>query len=203
MSEKVSIEELKNMAANEFLSVTDAEWKGIQLHIKRCLSIEDMMLFVNSVVSSCFAAETSEYLPEIKDFAIRCAILTYYTGLTLPESLSERYEIAYTSGLTSSITNYVDTEQYDAMLDAIERKISYQAHSNIEAINQQMNEIINNFNDLEDKLVDVFSGIDSNTISNIASAIANGNFDEQKLVKAFTNETSAGEKVVPMPKRTE
>lgn len=203
MSEKVSIEELKNIAADEFSLVMDMDWKGMYLHIKRHLSIEDMMLFVNSVVSSCFVVETSEYLPEIKDFAIRCAVLTHYTGFELPESLSEKYEIAYISDLVSSIIHYVDIEQYNAMLDAIDRKISYRAHSNIEAINQQMNEIINNFNDLEDKLVDVFSGIDNNTISNIAGAIANGNFDEHKLVKAFASEKGAAENIVQMPKRTE
>lgn len=203
MSEQVSIEKLKNIADDEFSSVMDMNWNDMQLHIKKYLSIEEMMLFVNNVVSSCFANETNEYLPEIKDFAIRCAILTYYTSLALPESLSERYEIAYIPNLVSFIINYVDIEQYNAMLDAIDRKTKYRAHSNIEAVNQQMNEIINNFNDLEDKLVDIFSGIDSNTISNIASAIANGSFDEHKLVEAFASEKSSDGKVVPIPKRTE
>ena len=77
------------------------------------------------------------------------------------------------------------------MLAAIDRKIEHQAQSNIEAMNKQMNELIAGFSTIEKNLSGIFGGIDNETITKIAGAIADGKFDENKLVKAFTNNVSS------------
>lgn len=201
MSEnRISIEEFKNAIANDFTPEVDVDWRGITLHIKKCLSLETMMTFVSDVVSSCFAANTNEYLPEIKDFSTRCCILENYAGCILPKSLDEKYEMVYSSDIVSFVVQYVEHGQFNAMLAAIDRKIEYQAQSNIEALNKQMNEVIAGFDALERNLSSIFGGVDNETITKIAGAIANGNFDENKLVKAFVEEMNTDGKVVQMPK---
>lgn len=201
MSEnRISIEEFKNAIANDFTPEVDVDWRGITLHIKKCLSLETMMTFVSDVVSSCFAANTNEYLPEIKDFSTRCCILENYAGFILPKSLDEKYEMVYSSDIVSFVVQYVEHGQFNAMLAAIDRKIEYQAQSNIEALNKQMNEVIAGFDALERNLSSIFGGVDNETITKIAGAIANGNFDENKLVKAFVEEMNTDGKVVQMPK---
>lgn len=201
MSEnRISIEEFKNAIANDFTPEVDVDWRGITLHIKKCLSLETMMTFVSDVVSSCFAANTNEYLPEIKDFSTRCCILENYAGFILPKSLDEKYEMVYSSDIVSFVVQYVEHGQFNAMLAAIDRKIEHQAQSNIEALNKQMNEVIAGFDALERNLSSIFGGVDNETITKIAGAIANGNFDENKLVKAFAEEMNTDGKVVQMPK---
>ncbi len=201
MSEnRISIEEFKNAIANDFTPEVDVDWRGITLHIKKCLSLETMMTFVSDVVSSCFAANTNEYLPEIKDFSTRCCILENYAGFILPKSLDEKYEMVYSSDIVSFVVQYVEHGQFNAMLAAIDRKIEHQAQSNIEALNKQMNEVIAGFDALERNLSSIFGGVDNETITKIAGAIANGNFDENKLVKAFTEEMNTDSKVVQMTK---
>lgn len=202
MSEnRISIEEFKNAIANDFTPEVDVDWRGITLHIKKCLSLETMMTFVSDVVSSCFAANTNEYLPEIKDFSTRCCILENYAGFILPKSLDEKYEMVYSSDIVSFVVQYVEHGQFNAMLAAIDRKIEHQAQSNIEALNKQMNEVIAGFDALERNLSSIFGGVDNETITKIAGAIANGNFDENKLVKAFSEEMNTDGKVVQMPKQ--
>lgn len=201
MSEnRISIEDFKKAVAEDFEPVISADWRGLTLHIKKCLSLEEMMTFVSDVVSSCFAADTNEYLPEIKDFSTRCCILENYAGFVLPKSLDEKYEMVYSSDIVSFVVQYVEHMQFNAMLAAIDHKIEHQAQSNIEALNKQMNEVIAGFSALEKNLSGIFGGVDNETITKIAGAIANGNFDESKLVKAFAEDTSSDGKVVQMPK---
>lgn len=200
MSEsRISIDEFKNVVAENFEPVVEVDWRGLTLQIQKSLSLEEMLTFVNDVVSSCFAANTNEYLPEIKDFSTRCCILENYAGFVLPNSIGEKYDIVYSSDIVSFIVQYVEHGQFNAMLAAIDHKIEHQAQNNIEALNKQMNEIISGFDTLEKNLSGIFGGVDDETISKIATAISNGSFDENKLVKAFTEETSTDNKVVQMP----
>lgn len=201
MSEnKISIEEFKNAVAQDFAPEVEANWRGITLHIKRCLSLETMMTFVSDVVASCFAADTNEYLPEIKDFSTRCSILECYAGFELPKNLAEKYDLVYSSDIVSFVVQYVESGQFNSMLAAIDRKIEHQAQNNIEALNKQMNEVISGLSALERNLSGIFGGIDNDTISKVAGAIANGSFDENKLVEAFQKTKHNSNNVVQMPK---
>lgn len=201
MSEKrISIEDYKKAVAEDFEPIVNVDWRGLTLHIKKCLSLEEMMTFVSDVVSSCFAENTNEYLPEVKDFSTRCCILENYAGFVLPKSLSEKYEMVYSSDIVSFVVQYVEHMQFNAMLAAIDHKIEHQAQSNIEALNKQMNEVVAGLSALEKNLSGIFGGVDNETITKIAGAIADGSFDEGKLVKAFTEGASSDSKVVQMPK---
>lgn len=201
MSEKrISIEDYKKAVAEDFEPIVNVDWRGLTLHIKKCLSLEEMMTFVSDVVSSCFAENTNEYLPEVKDFSTRCCILENYAGFVLPKSLSEKYEMVYSSDIVSFVVQYVEHMQFNAMLAAIDHKIEHQAQSNIEALNKQMNEVVAGLSTLEKNLSGIFGGVDNETITKIAGAIADGSFDENKLVKAFTEDISSDSKVVQMPK---
>lgn len=201
MSEKnFSIEDFKKAVAENFEPAVDVDWRGFSLHIKKCLSLEEMMTFVNNVVSSCFAADTNEYLPEIKDFSTRCCILENYAGFILPKSINEKYDLVYSSDIVSFVVQHVEHTQFNSMLAAIDHKIEHQAKSNIEALNKQMNEVVAGLSALEKNLSGIFGDIDDETISKIAGAIANGNFDESKLVKAFTENVGSDRRVVQMSK---
>lgn len=188
--------------ANNSESVTEVKWQGITLIVKKRLSLDEMMTFVSDVVLSCFATDTNEYLPEIKDFSIRCSILESYAGFVLPESLSDKYETVYSSDIVSTIIHCVDQGQFNAMLEAIDNKIDYKSQSNIEALNKRMNEVIDGLSTLEHNLSSIFSDIDSDTISKLASAIIDGNFDKNRLVKAFSEEKNAEKKTISISKRT-
>ena len=67
MSEnKINIDEFK--AAINAISTPDTvvEWHGIEMTIKRLLSLEEMLTFVNDVVSSCFEEKTESIFQRLK-----------------------------------------------------------------------------------------------------------------------------------------
>lgn len=196
MSENTfSIEKINKVISEDFEPFVETDWHGLTIHIKTHLSLEEMMTFVSDVVSSCFAASTNEYLPEIKDFSTRCSILESYAGLVLPKSLDKKYEIVYGCDIVPFVAQQVDQSQFKAILSSIDKKINHQAQSNIEAMNKQMNEVISGFSTLERKLSGIFENIDNKTITKIATAIADGKFDESKLVEAFTKDTNSDPKI--------
>lgn len=184
---RISTEEFKQAVFENNESVVEAEWRGIQVKINRLLPLSGVLKFVDAVAESCFMADTGTYIPEIKDFAIRCCILTMYANFELPEDLEQKYNLVYASDAVSFVEERIDSSQFNQMMIAIDRKIEHRAQSNIEALNKQMNEVVAGFNALEETLGEVFRGIDGDTISKIADAISNGAFDENKLVQAIVN----------------
>lgn len=199
----LTLEDYKNAISETYQPTVTIEYCGLGLRIKKHLSVEEMMTFVSKVVTTCFASDTGEYMPEIKDFAIRSAILEHYTELELPNELSERYDFVYQSEIVSCVVQHVDASQFDAMIEAINEKVEHLAQSHIKALNKQMSEAVSAFSALEKKISDIFSGIDNKTISNLVSAISNGSFDERKLVQAFkkdmATERHVKDNVVQMP----
>lgn len=187
MSEnKISIEGYNKVVSEMFKPVIEKEWRGMLVQIKTCLSFLEMLEFVDSVVESCFAEDTGMYLPEIKDFATRCAILTKYSNFSLPDGIEQKYNFVYASDIVNFVVGYIDEDQFRQMLMAIDKKIEYRAQAQTEKLNQQMNDVVTQIGVLGDNLASVFGGIDGDTISKIAGAISNGSFDEKKLVQAFS-----------------
>lgn len=203
MSKKISIDDARMAMANDYIEFVDATWRGIDLHIHKNLSLREVMDFVHSAVSACFTADTNEYLPEIKDFAIRCCILEMYAEFELPVDTFEKYELVYTTDIVDFVVRYVERDQFNNILASVDKKIGYLTQCNIEAINKQMNIVMENLTALDQQLSAIFGGIDSETITQVANAIADGAFDESKLVQAFMQNKNSvedsAENVVQMP----
>lgn len=197
---KISTENFKNAVLADYSNTTDAAWHGLNLKIKKCLPLGDMLRFVHDVVSSCFSSEDGGFTPEIKEFAIRCAVLEYYADIELPNDPLDKYDLVYPGDAVGFIMSYIDKNQFYDILNAINDKIEHTASANIEAVTVQMNKVTSNLETLEQKFSSVFSGIDDDVISKIADALAGGMFSEEKLVKAFTHQNdSKNENVIQMP----
>lgn len=192
---KVSVNALERVVKSTFTPTTQVEWNGIALEVKKVLSLNEMLEFVSNVVESCFSSDTGAYLPEVKDFAMRCAVLEYYGNFSLPENTEYKYELVYGSDAVMFVMQHVDGYQFNEMMSAIDKKIEHRAQSNIEALTKQMNDVINGLSEIEKSVSEIFGGVDNATITKIAEAIAGGSFDESKLVSAFMEQrnSAAGE----------
>ena len=58
----------------------ETEWHGIKIRVKSTLSLEEMMMFVKTVVDNCFDDENC-YAPEVFDFVFNHELLRKYTDL--------------------------------------------------------------------------------------------------------------------------
>ena len=71
------------------------------------------------------------------------------------------------------------------MIKAINYKIEHVASANIENITSRANELYASISSLEERVGDLFRGIDSDTMRNLVAAMSDGKIDEGKLVQAY------------------
>lgn len=81
---------------------TEFEWNGMSVVVNRTLPMETMLEFVDYVVKTCFS-DDGEYLPEVKDFAIKSCLLEMYANFDLPTDLPTRYAVIYNSDIVDGI----------------------------------------------------------------------------------------------------
>lgn len=160
-------------------------WNGVTLNVQHTLSLPEMMNFVDAVSKLCFAEDTGAYIPEVKDFGIKTYILEMYAGIEMPKSTNDMYDLLYRTDIVYTIIDNINKVQLDEIVQAIDVKISHMANAKVEALNKQMNELYSAFENLENQLEGMFSGISPDDMSKIIGAFNNGTFDESRLIDAY------------------
>lgn len=185
-------------------------WNGIEVTVKRTLSLKEMLTFVDNVVKTCFTETDGTYMPEVKDFAIKKYILEMYSNFVLPEDVEESYMLIYESDAVDFVLQRINGRQLGEIVQSAEEKIAHLAQANIEMVNRQMNDLYTAFNSLQNHIANVFTGIDAGDIDKLLGALSDGQIDEGKMYEAFlkgskseSTETQSEGKVVPMPKSGE
>lgn len=166
------------------------DWNGANVTVTPVLSMEDMMLFVDTVVRSCFNSINGEYHPEIKDFLIRSCILELYANFELPEDMRIRYNIVYATDITYEVMKYINQAQFDAITMAIDRKIEERININVAKFEKEREDTLSVINELLDTIRSVFDGIDENAVKDLVGALANTQFDMDKLVEKVVSENA-------------
>lgn len=188
-TKKISITALDKVVKETYTPLTTIQWNELDVQIKRSLSFVEMMEFVESVTKTCFTSETDTYIPEAKDFAVKSNIVDRYTNLSLPNNLEHRYEIIYHTDIIETVLGYVNPQQFNEMMAAIDAKIKNRAQLNIEQVNKHISDLYSALDNLQTQMEQLFGNIDNNEMSAMMKALANGNIDEHKLVDAYLSHT--------------
>ena len=195
-TKRISITTLDKIMKEKCTSTKSVIWNDVEITVQRTLPYIDVLNFVNLVVRSCFDTETNEYFPEVKAFAIRCCVLEKYANFSLPSNIERRYDLVYNTDAYETVIQHINADQFNEILDAIDKKVENLANANVAAINKQINTIYNMFNSLQEQFNEIFSGITPEDASKFMQTIADGKFDEEKLVQAYmaqSKEVSKGE----------
>ena len=99
----------------------------------------------------------------------------------MPSNTSAQYDLVYRTDAFATVYAHINVEQFNEICLAVDRKLQYKADANIEAINKQMQTLFDSFEDIEKNLSSLFE------------AIANGQLDEEKLMKSYFDEKEAHE----------
>lgn len=182
--QKISVNAMDEIM-KRFETAETVEWNGLQVIIKKNLSLEDMMTFANSVVKSCFDQASGAYMPEVKDFAIRANVLDMYTNFTLPKDLGKQYDMVIQSGAVEMVLNYINYAQFNELVKAIDSKLQNTADANIQAFITKLDNVTTAFSDMQTEMEKMFSGVDSEDIGKLVGAIANGDNTEEGIVKSY------------------
>lgn len=166
---------------------TSFNWNGIDIVVTRVLPMNVMLEFVDYVVKTCFGND-GEYLPEVKDFAIKSCLLEMYANFALPTDLSERYAVIYNSDIVDTLLHHIDNQQFSEIINAIEQKISNLAQANVQMVYAQMNRINAEFENLQNIVSELFAGVNPDDVKALIGAVSHGDIDESKIVKAFISQ---------------
>ena len=184
---RVSINKLEKAVSEDYEPVIVARWRELDIEVSRALSFEQMLRFVKSVVDLCFDSE-EEYLPEVKDFAVKRAIIENYTNVALPQNVQKCYEIIYSSDIVQFIEQYIDEDQFFGIMNAVDEKIKYKVRNNIDKTNKMINDATAKLENMERDIERVLAGVDGDSVGKMINAIASGALDKDALAKAIVKE---------------
>lgn len=164
-------------------------WNGIDVTVKRRLSLYEMMKFVQTVVDNCVRKTDGKYLPEVFDFIINNNIIEFYTNITLPEKAEHRYDIlCRCRPLYKLIIEEIDKDQYHEIIDAIRSRIDYETKTNIDAVMKKVEDAQAMIESIGSVLSSMVDGIDPDTFKSVMEKIADGDkIDEGKIMEAYLN----------------
>lgn len=188
---RVSISALDKVIKETYQPLKTVEWNGIEVTIKPTLSLQEMLTFANNVTKSCFDSVTGAYLPEVKDFAVRCNVMDTYANFTLPENMDHKYILAMCSGAVEMVLEHINMSQFNELMDAINDKVDNQAEANIQVMTMKFDEVVSAFENLQDKVSAMFDNITPDDMKKLTEAIANNNFTDEGLVKAYMEHKKA------------
>lgn len=187
-TKRISINAFDKIAKETYTPTETIEWNGIEVTIKRTLSFEEMMTFVDSVVKSCFTIDKGTYLPEVKDFAIKSCILEMYSNFSLPNNTEHKYNLIYCTDAIQAVLQHINVQQFNEIVQAINDKLDNLAQEDIEMVHRQMNDLYTAFDNLQKQFSGVFEGINADDVSKLVNAITDNKLDEEKLVKAYVTQ---------------
>lgn len=166
---------------------------GVTIQITKTLPLDDMIVFVQEVVEACVDGETGEYLPEAYDFAMRVAILTHYANFTMPNNLQKQYMLVYNTHAVDQVFEHINTRQFDDIVRAIDKKISFMLQVLSSSAVTKVNEIINKFGDIATAGEAAFGGISPEDVSNVLQGISKlRNMSQKDLAKAMLEANRKG-----------
>lgn len=186
LNKKVSISFMDKVLKAYDNTVTK-QWFDMDVQIRRVIPLADAIEMVDEVTSCCFLDDGS-YHPEMKDFVLRCNVLTRYANFALPENLDHKYELAYGTGAFDFVTECISQDQYSSIVDAIDEKLAYLCDTNVAGIEQKMYDAVEAFDQLQDKLAELFNGVTAEDMAKVASAVVDGKFSEERLVQAYAQQ---------------
>lgn len=185
--EKISFDMIMNTIDGEN-NTHKMVWRGIEVEVKRFLTMKEMLEFSDAVVKMCFG-DDGAYRPEIKDFIIRAKILSHYTNIESSDDLEILYNMVYRCDIIPEVMRYVDQTQFNAIMSAIDCKIEDNLNTNVERyereVEQKMILIDCAIEEFIDRFNSIFDGIDNDTVRNIAGAISNMSIDPAILAKSI------------------
>lgn len=121
----------KRIPAKDFIAASEKHYdgetqvdvNGLQVMVRKHISLAEMEAFVTSVVSACFNKDSGEYAPEAKHFAYANNIILFYTNVNLPSDFSKRYDAMMHSSILNVVTEHIDAFQLRAITESIDERI--------------------------------------------------------------------------------
>lgn len=184
----ISIETMDEILADHIPVVEIAEFYGQEIIVQKRIPFLLMRELVQKVADACFSDE-GEYMPEIRDFALRLCCMEAYTNIRLPqENVEHQYEIVSCTELWRSVAGCIDEDQLEQICDAIHDRIDARLDNNRAAFEREVNKMIEALDEAGKQVTEVFGSISAEDLQNLIQALGENGVDEEKIVQAVVAE---------------
>lgn len=187
---RISIAAFDKVAKEQAVNDAVFDWHGVEITVKYTLGLTDMMEFAHDAAESCFS-ESGAFVPEVMDFAIKSNILSRYARFTLPDNLEHRYALIYETDAVDVVCEHINERQLQEITASIKRRVNYVCESKVTLIQQKAEEMFMAFEKLRKQSENMFDNVSKEDIQKLLSAVANGGFDEEAVVKAYLAQTKS------------
>lgn len=185
---RISVNKLESLVVDNVVNIPLDGYPDVNITISRTLSLQEVLQFVEDVVSSCVDMETGRYTPEIYAFSLRASVLTRYANFTLPKDLDKQYNLIYNTTVFQQILDHIDLGQYNEIVNAINERIRHEVVMMESTLAGQMAELTEKINTFIDGSEKLFGSIDTEDMSTLMKNLSKaGNVDEGKIVDAVFN----------------
>lgn len=162
---------------------------GENIDIKPTLSMDEFDSVLDSMVGLIYGG-SGDYNAAAKDFVVRLCTVFAYTGVHMPDDISEElnglYDLMYGTEFYDLVCKSINQAQYSALLGALEDEIDKRNNSNIEKVNKQVNALSEMIVGLGEQFKNALGDISEEDVNKLIAAIENNTIDEGKLVKAYS-----------------
>ena len=131
---KISVNAFEKAVKDSHIETIEAEWNGLPVVITHTISMSDMIELVAEVADNCFM-DDGKFMPEVMQALLDCGVIERYTNISLPSSLSVRYELVTKSNIMEFVMDKINTTQYNDIVVAVRDKIDYMCDANTVAFN--------------------------------------------------------------------
>ena len=121
----------KNMTLSGMAAFSNGEINKIDvfddgrlvLDVKHVIGYDDAVKFVDDIVDMTVGKDRMDYFPERMEFARRAAVMKYYAGTDMGDSIEKAYDAMFDTDIFNAVLCMVDEAQVAGLMEAAGRKI--------------------------------------------------------------------------------
>lgn len=178
------------------MTFPDGDETGITFfEVKKRLSLEETMRYIEDVVSASIMEDDLMIVPVAREYINRKNILTYYANFTMPSNSEKAYELVMgVSGLIDEIVKNIDERQYKIIQRCIDERIEFEKQKMLSTQVQQIQKLAGEIEHMTDSFSALFSGVNgeqmSDFIKNMSELSKNANVTGQDIARAMVENKS-------------
>ena len=159
----------------------------ITILVNPTIELNQVIEFVNDVVSRCVSAETKMYYPALQDFLIRKNVLERYTNLVMPKDVEKCSRFIYGTNIFEQVCQEINQDQLSSTIHAIRSQTKYEVKKmNSSSKFDELCEVISG---IVTRFAGQFDNIDVQEFMKKVKQMEN--LDEKRLVDAIVDNIEA------------